>query len=209
MTPESLSALAELRRGGHFEWYVVHQLSFVIYVYASAVRRREWDKVVLGLGFWAVEFLWEMGNALVLHFTGRAALWTIAQKSVFLIYVGLNIEIALMFAVVPMVLFHLLPKERSLRILGVPNRVFIPVALGLFCAGVECVLNRWGALVWSWYLWRYPHVWLIALAYCAPFAALVWIHDHVSLRRKKAGAISAAVAAAGAHVLLANVLGWV
>src|SRR5262245_2803242 len=92
MTPESVRALAELRSGGHFQWYVVNHLAFVSYVYASLVRKGEWDKVVLCIGFWAVEFLWEMFNALVLHFTGRAALWTIAGDSVFLIYVGLNLE---------------------------------------------------------------------------------------------------------------------
>ena len=202
-------ALAELRRGGHFEWYVVNLLAFVVYVYASAIRRREWDMVVLGIGFWALEFLWEMMNALVLRLSGHAALWTVAKKSVYLIYVGLNLEIALMFAVVPIVLFHLLPRERTVRILGVPNRLFIPILLGLFCVGIEVVLAKWGVLVWSWAFWRFPHVWLIALAYCGPFAGLVWLHDNLSLRRKIQAMIAAIAVAAGAHVLLANVLRWV
>jgi hypothetical protein len=209
VTEESISALAELRRGGHFEWYVVNLLAFVVYVYASAIRRKEWDMVVLGLGFWALEFIWEMLNALVLHFSGRAALWTVAKKSVFLIYVGLNLEISLMFAVVPMVLFHVLPRERTVRILGIPNRLFIPIVLGLFCVGVEVVLSKWGVLVWSWPFWRFPHVWLIALAYCGPLAGLVWVHDNISLRRKKQGMVAAMALAAGAHVLLADVLQWV
>lgn len=209
MTPETLDALAALRRGDHFEWYLVNLIAFVVYVYAAAARRGEWDKVALGLGFWALEFLWEMANALVLHFTGRAALWTIAQKSVFLIYVGLNIEISLMFAVVPMVLFYLLPKDPTLRLLGLPNRLFVPVVLGLFCVAVESVLNAWGALVWSWSFWRFPCVFLIALAYCGPLAALVWLHDRVSLRRKIQGAIALTCAAAGAHLVLVNVLRWI
>lgn len=209
MTEESIAALAELRRGGHFEWYVVNLIAFVVYVYASAIRRQEWDMVVTGLGFWAVEFVWEMLNGLVLHVSGHAALWTVAKKSVFLIYVGLNLEIALMFAVAPMVLFHLLPKERTVRILGIPNRLFIPIVFGLFCVGVEVVLSKWGVLVWSWAFWRFPHVWLIALAYCGPFAGLVWILDNVSLRRKKQGMVAAMAVAIGAHLLLANVLRWV
>jgi hypothetical protein len=209
MTPESLNALAELRRGGHFEWYVVNLLAFVTYVYANAARRGEWDKLVLAIGFWAVEFLWEMLNALVLHFSGRAALWTIAKNSVFLIYVGLNLEIAFMFGVAPMILFHLLPRDRALRVLGIPNRLFIPVVFGLFCVGIECILNREGALVWSWPFWRFPHLWLVVLAYCGPFAGLVWIHDHVSLRRKVQGTVAVVAVAAGAHLLLAGVLGWI
>jgi len=209
MTPETLNALADLRRGTHFEWYLVNLIAFVVYVYAAAARRGEWDKVVLGLGFWAAELLWEMFNALILHFTGRAALWTIAHKSVFLIYVGLNLEISLMFAVVPMVLFYLLPSDRELRVFGIPNRLFVPVVLGLFCVAVESALNHWGALVWSWGFWRFPHVWLIAVAYCAPLTALVWIHDRVSLRRKAQGAVALTLAAGGAHLLLVNVLHWI
>jgi hypothetical protein len=209
VTEESLTALAELRRGGHFEWYVVNLIAFVAYVYASAIRREEWEMVTLSLGFWAVEFVWEMGNGLVLHFSQHAALWTAAKKSVLLIYVGLNLEIALMFAVTPMVLFHLLPKQRSLRILGIPNRLFVPIVFGLFCVGVEVLLSKWGVLVWAWGFWRFPHVWLIALAYCGPFAALVWIHDNVSFQRKKQGMLAAMAVAASAHVLLANVLHWV
>jgi hypothetical protein len=209
VTDESIAALAELRRGGHFEWYSVNLLAFVVYVYASAIRRREWDMVTLGLGFWALELVWEIMNALVLHFSGHAALWTVAKKSVLLIYVGLNLEIALMFAVVPIVLFHLLPKERTLRILGIPNRLLIPIVFGLFCVGVEVVLAKTGALVWSWAFWRAPHVWLICLAYCGPFAGLVWLYDNLNLRRKRQGMIGAMLLAAGAHLVFANLLGWV
>ncbi len=209
MTPESLNALSNLRRSTHVEWYVVNILAFVVYVYASAVHRREWNNVVLGLGFWAAEFLWEMFNALVLRWTGYSALWTIAGKSTLLIYVGLNLEISMMFAVVPMVLFSLLPKERELRIFGMPNRIVIPVALGLFCVAVESVLNHWGVLVWSYRFWRFPHVWLIAVVYCVPLAVLAWIRDRIALPSQAKGAVALSLLALGAHSILANVLGWI
>ena len=80
MTPESLAALADLRRGGHFEWHVVNALALVLYVYTSAARRKEWDRIALGIGFLAVELIWEMVNALVLHFTQHAALWMVAGR---------------------------------------------------------------------------------------------------------------------------------
>jgi hypothetical protein len=31
MKPESLAALAELRRGGHFRWHAVNALAFVLH----------------------------------------------------------------------------------------------------------------------------------------------------------------------------------
>jgi hypothetical protein len=114
-----------------------------------------------------------------------------------------------MFAVAPLVLFHLLPEDRGLRVAGVPNRTLIPVSLGLFCVFVECALNRIGALVWAWPLWRLPNVALIAVAYCVPFRALVWIHDHVSLRAKIRGALVAVALAFGCHLVLAVGLGWI
>lgn len=205
MTPESLAALADLRRAGHFEWHVVNALAFVLYVYASAIRRGEWNRVALGLGFFAVELIWEMVNGLVLHFSQHAALWMVAGRSSYLLYVGLNLEIALMFAVAPLVLFQLLPEDRQKRGL----RVGVPVALGMFCVVVEVILNRLGALVWTWPFWRWPNLELVVLVYCGPFVALVWIHDHVQLRNQVRGAVAAVILAAGLHVLLATHLGWI
>ncbi|MEZ4295958.1 MAG: hypothetical protein R3B70_13365 [Polyangiaceae bacterium] len=209
MTAESAEALSSLRSADHFEWYTVNLIAFVVYIYARAVQRKEWEKVTLALGFWAVEFLWEMLNALILRFSGHAPLWIVGKKSVLLIYVGLNLEIALMFGVLPLVLLDLLPADRTARIWRVPNRLFVPVVLGLFCVGVEILLWRWGALVWTWWWWKLPHVWLIAISYCGPLAALVWIHDHVSARRKFQGMLVAMAAAAAAHLLLVHGLRWI
>ena len=51
-----------------------------------------------------------------------------------------------MITLLPLVL---LPRDRSLRLLGVPNRILISTALGAFCVAVELVLNRLGAILWS------------------------------------------------------------
>ena len=98
MTPEAEAALATLRSGDSFAWYVIPLLAFVIYAYASALRRGEREQVVLAVGFFAVELLWEMCNGLVLFFSNYAALWMVLGKSAFTLYVGLNLEIAFMFA---------------------------------------------------------------------------------------------------------------
>ncbi len=209
MTPEAARTISELRHGGHFEWYVVDVIAFVLYAYSSAIRRGEWGKVVLALGFWAAEFLWEMFNALVLHFSARAALWTVTGKSAFVIYVGLNIEISMMFAVAPLVVISLLPEKRDARIIGLPSRVVVPAAVGLFCVAVECVLNRVGLLEWSWWFWRWPMVGLIVVAYSAPFVALVWAHERWSVRTKERFAAGTIALAVVCHYVLGVRLQWI
>jgi hypothetical protein len=209
MTPASLAALHALRDSSHFEWAVVVELAFVVSVYASAARRGAWDRIALGIGFWALEFLWEMFNGLVLHFSQFSALWTVARDSAFVIYVGLTIEIAFMFAVAPLIVLDVLPEDREHRVAGLPTRLVVPIAFGLFCVGVEAVLDRWGALVWAWWFWRWPQLWLVALVYCGPFVALVQVHDRVGARTKAIGAGVLVGAAVLAHLVLAVGLRWI
>lgn len=209
MTPESLQALAQLRSPDHFQWYVVTLLAVVIYAYVDTARRGEHGKVVLALAFWAGEFIWEMINALVLHFSGYAALWTTPGDSAFIVYVGLNIEISLMFGLAPLVLLNLLPADRELKILGINNRLFLPVAVGLVCVLVESVLNAWGALAWAWTYWSWPHIEFIAVAYCLPFVLLAWLHDHWSMRARLIGLGVTVAGAVACHLVLAVWLRWV
>ena len=209
MTDASLAALHELRSGAHFEWTFVNLLAVVLYVYSVEIRAKRWDAVVLGLGFWAAELVWEIINGLVLHFSGYSAMWTVAGKSVFVLLVGLNVEIYFMFAIAPIVLFNLLPADRSRKIAGIPNRWLIPALVGLFCVAVETVLNRWGALVWSWPWWRWPTVEWIVVAYVAPFLFIAWAYDRWTLRTKVIAAAGAVVAALASWWLFVVELGWV
>jgi hypothetical protein len=209
MTPEAQQALLHLRQTDHFQWYVVGLLAFVVYAYADTARRGEWDKVVLSLAFWSAEFVWEVFNGLVLHASGYAPLWATPEHSAYVIYVGLNVEIACMFAVAPLAVLNVLPADRQLRLGPLPARTAVPVAFGLFCVAVECVLNAWGALAWAWSWWRWPNVALIALAYCGPFVALVWLYDRLSLRAKLWLLLACTAAAIASHLLFAVALRWV
>jgi hypothetical protein len=47
------------------------------YVYAQEAERRRYDIVFAGLAFWLADWINEIANSLVLHFTDRAALWTV------------------------------------------------------------------------------------------------------------------------------------
>lgn len=209
MTDASLAALEQLRSPAHFEWYFVNLLAVVVYVYSVEVRAKRWDTVVLGLGFWAGELVWEIVNALVLKFSGFSAMWTVAGKSVYLLLVGVNVEIYFMFAMAPIVLFNLLPADRNVRILGMPNRIVIPTLMGLFCVAVEIVLNQWGALAWAWPWWRWPMVGLIVVVYVAPFLFLAWANDHWTLRTKIRGAAATFALAVVSWWLFVVHLKWV
>src|SRR3982751_620328 len=138
-----------LRDGSTFEWSTVVLLAFVFYVYAVEVERRRWDIVLAGLAFWLMDWFNELVNSAVLHATDHSALWTVTGDTSYLILIGLTIEISLLFLISGVVFVKQLPEDRSLRVLGLPNRVFLVLACSCLCVGVELVLNAWGVFHWE------------------------------------------------------------
>jgi len=209
MTEASLKALSNLRNPDQVQWYVIPLLAVVAYIYLSEIERKNFSAVWLGVATWAGELIWEMGNGLVLHFSGTAPLWSTPGPTAFLIYAGLNIEITLFFALAGLLLVKCLPPDPNLKILGIGNRILLPIAGGLVSLLVEVILNRCGLLIWDWWFWRWPHVYLIAAAYCAPALLLAWAHDHASLASKRKWALILLGLAAVCHLGFATILGWV
>ncbi len=211
MPTESASqAIKILRDASVFQWYVIPLLALVVYVYAAEVEKRNWSLVFAGLAFWGMDWFNEIWNGLVFHFTNYAPVWGAPGKTAFLILIGLNIEICFMFAVAGVVFSKLLPADRELRILGVPNRLFMAAAGSAFCVFVEYLLNSAGALTWDWPWWGRRAPWLIFLVGYLPFFLVAfWVHDLESVRRKvrAVGAIYAFDIAC--LVLFAAVLKWI
>jgi hypothetical protein len=143
-----------LRAPGLFDWSTVTLLALAVYVYAVEVEKANWNVVLAGLAFWLMDWANEIVNALVLHFNGHAALWTVTGRSSFVILVGLTIEISLFFAINGVVFAKLLPAERSARILGVPNRWATSIALSLVSVGVELLLHADGVFHWYYWWWN-------------------------------------------------------
>ena len=114
-------ALRILRDPDQFNWYVVTLLALVMYVYAVEIERRNWSVVLAGLAFWCVDWINEVVNALVLHFTDRAAIWTTTGDTAYQILIGLNIEISFLFLIAGVVFVKQLPPDPAMRILGVPE----------------------------------------------------------------------------------------
>lgn len=183
-TEASARAVNNLRSASHFQWYIVPILAFVVYVYVVEAEKRNYNTFMAGLAFLTGEFAWETFNALVLHWSNRSAMWTAPADSAYLILVGLNIEICLMFAVAGVLYAKALPDDRSMKILKIPNRLFLAVAFGVGCVLVEVVLNRWGALAWEYPWWRWPNIWLIIVAYTVGFGLTGLFYDLRSTRQK-------------------------
>jgi len=92
-----------------------------------------------------------------------------------------------MFAAAGVTFGKMLPADRKMKILGVPNRLAIAVGGSVFCVFVEMLLNAIGALTWDYPWWNAGAPWLIFLIGYLPFFLVsFWVHDMDSLRRKAA-----------------------
>jgi hypothetical protein len=167
-----------LRDPSHFSWTTVTLLGLAVYVYAVEVERRNWSAVLAGLAFWGVDWINEVVNALVLHFTDRAAIWTATGNTSYQILIGLNIEISLLFFISGIVFVKQLPPDPALRILGIPNRVFLVLAFSIFSVFGEVLLHAADVFHWEYWWWNFPNVTLIVLlGYATFFAAAAWVYD--------------------------------
>jgi len=183
MTQSSAQALSILRDPSQFQWYLVPLLLMIFYIYHAEIRNRNWSAVFAGLALWACDWFNEIANALVFHFTGYAPVWGAPGKTAYLILVGLNIEICMMFLMMGVVCSIILPADRELKICGLPNRWFFMVLFTTLAVVVEIILNALGALTWDYPWWTAKAPWLIWLAgYFYFFLVAYWVHDMKTLR---------------------------
>ena len=186
-TDSASAALAILRDSSQFQWYVIPLFALVVYVYTVEVERRNWNLVFAGLAFWGMDWFNEIWNSLVFHFTNFAPVWGAPGKTAYLILIGLNIEICFMFAIAGVTFGKMLPADKKVRILGIPNRLLIAIGGSVFCVFVEVVLNAIGVLTWEYSWWNKGAPWLIFLIGYLPFFLVsFWVHDMESMRKKAA-----------------------
>jgi hypothetical protein len=184
-TESALQAQDILRDGSLFQWYVIPLFAFVVYVYAVEIERRNWDLFFAGLAFWGMDWFNELWNSLVFHFTNHAPVWGAPGQTAYLILIGLNIEISFMFAIAGVTFGKMLPSDKKIKILGLPNRLFFAIAGSVFCVFVEILLNSIGALTWDYTWWSIGAPWLIFLIGYLPFFLVsFWVHDMKSIRSK-------------------------
>jgi len=199
-----------LRHRGLFNWSTVTLLALVVYVYTVEVERANWNIILAGLAFWLMDWANEIANALVLHFNGHAALWTVTGVSSYVILIGLTVEISLFFAINGVIFAKLLPGDRSVRILGLPNRWALAIGLSLVSVGVELLLHADGVFHWYYWWWNvasFPVI--VVFGYLTFYVVAFWVHDMNDRRRqiRVVGTLAGLVLVAG--LVFGPLLGWI
>jgi len=185
LTPYSKQALSILRDPSTLQWYVIPLLAMTFYVYANEIERKNWNLILAGLAFWGMDWINEIANSLILHFTEFAPLWCAPGKTAYLILVGLNIEIAFMFSISGIVWAKMLPKDKNLKIFGISNRLFITIAGSIFSVIVEIFLNMADMLTWEYSWWNISTPWLIIIfGYMTFFVVSFWVYDMKTMKQK-------------------------
>lgn len=184
-TESAQEAVRILRDGSLFQWYVIPLFAIVVYIYAVEIERRNWNLLFAGLAFWGMDWFNEIWNSLVFHFTDYAPVWGAPGSTAYLILIGLNIEICFMFAIAGIGFGKMLPPDKHVKVLGIPNRLIVAIAGSAFCVFVEILLNSVGALTWDYSWWNRGAPWLIFLfGYLHFFLISFWVHDMESTRSK-------------------------
>lgn len=145
-------ALAILRNGANFQWYVIPLLAMVIYIYVNEYSKKNWKGIAAGLSLYGVHWFFEILNALIQKLTGNA-LWTVPTGTAFLLLVGVGIELSLMFSVAGLVLSKLLPEDPKKKILMIPNRIFFAILNAALFSFIEIFLTRTPTFVWVYNWW--------------------------------------------------------
>jgi hypothetical protein len=135
-----------LRNPVTFQCYVIPLFALIVYVYTVEVERRNWSLVFPGLAFQGMDWFNAIWNGLVFHFTNYAPVWGAPADTAYLLLIGLNIEICFMFAIAGVAFSKMLPADKNLKLLGLPNRLVFAIATSIFCVLVELLLNTAGAL---------------------------------------------------------------
>ncbi|OQY02062.1 MAG: hypothetical protein B6I20_07215 [Bacteroidetes bacterium 4572_117] len=185
LTPFTKQALSILRDPSTLQWYVIPLLALSLYIYANEMERKNWNLVFAGLAFWGMDWINEIINSLILHFTDFAPLWCAPGKTAYLILVGLNIEIAFMFSIAGIVWAKMLPNDKNLKILGINNRLFIAITGSVFSVVIEIFLNMADMLTWDYSWWNINVPWLIIIfGYLTFFIVAFWVYDMKTMKQK-------------------------
>ncbi|HOF14941.1 MAG TPA: hypothetical protein PLZ38_08300 [Spirochaetota bacterium] len=165
-------ALAILRSGDPFQWYVITLLALVVYVYFTEIQNKNWQGIAAGLSLYMVHWFVEIINALIQHFSGHA-LWTVPTGTAFLLLIGVGVELSFMFSIAGLIFSKVLPKDPRAKILGINNRLFIAIANAAFFSIFEIFLVKTPCFVWVYPWWGalpvfitvYIPFWVVSL-YC-------------------------------------------
>ena len=215
MTDASIKALDTIRDLSMLKWYVIPLLAIVFYIYTSEMKKagetRNWNAVFAGLTVFGMDFINETWNGWVLHFTGRSAFWTAPGDTALRTLVGWNIEIMFMFAISGIIYYNTLSKDKTEKILGIPNQWFWAIGYSVFCVFVEWFLNKGGHLIWEYSFWNrsFKGVWLIFFfGYFHFYVAALLVINMKTIRAKLITVTSLYAIAVIANIFGLGIMGW-
>jgi hypothetical protein len=209
VTDATRAAEAILRDPTQFQWSTLAFIGLASYVYSVEVERRRWDIILAGLAFWLMDWFNEIMNSVILHASGRSALWTVTGHTRDQILVGLTIEITLLFLISGVVFVKQLPPDRHQRVLGVNNRLVWITGSSALCVAVELFLHETGFFVWEYWWWNWPCVPLILVfGYMTFFAVAAWVYDMGTDHRRQLKVVGTIAAVDVVLAVVFGAVGW-
>lgn len=207
----TLRALEQVRSTANFGWGIVVLIAIASYIYTVEVQAKNWPVVFAGIGLFLMDVFNETVNALVLHFSERAALWTTTGPTLYQPLIGLTVEIMFLFSFAGIVFVKSLPEDRQMKILGLNNRVFMVFAFSIFSVLVELVLRSAGIFHWEYWFWGTP--WglptIVVFGYATFYAMSAWLYDMGDNRARQLKVLGTLAAVDLAGILVFGVmLGW-
>lgn len=156
----------------NFQWYMIPFLLVLIYMIAKETQKENWSALLAASAFWLMDFINELWNAVIYHYTG-AAFWSTPgariapgvwePNSSLVVLVGWNIEIVFMFFMMGIVSTKMfkgtiqeelaienIGEQKAYRKKRITNRLVMVFSMTLLCIIVEIILNLIGLLIWEW-----------------------------------------------------------
>jgi len=155
---DSMKAAADaaklyIRNSDNFHWTFIAILAFVVYVYVTELKNKNYKAVVAGLSLYMVHWLYEIANAVICTLSGYA-LWTVSPESTSVILlIGVSWELSMMFSVAGIVAYKLLPDDPKTKVLGINNRLFFAIVNAAAFSAVEIYLAATPAFNWVYPWW--------------------------------------------------------
>ncbi len=182
----ALQAQSLLRDTSQFTWHIIPMFLVVLYIYFQEIDKKNWNRVLAAFAFFGMDLFNEIVNGVIFHSSGFAPLWAApGNDTAFLLLIGLNIEISMMFAITGIVATLALPLDKNQKILGINNRLFLACCFAATSLVIEILLNAIGALTWEWSFWNTRSPLLIFIfGYLTFYLVCYWVYDMSSRKQQ-------------------------
>ena len=181
----------QVRSTENFNWTFIFILAVVFYVYWTEFHNKKYEMIYAGLALYGVHWLYEIGNAIIAHFTGYP-LWSVSNESTtFILLIGVCWELSMMFSIAGMISLKMLPKDRSTRYFakngkkGIDCRLAGAISMALLFALVESFLAGTSnhSFIWVYKWWGVLPVFITT--YIPFFLASNYVPDMEPAKRKR------------------------